>query len=59
MKNMFKKVGEFSDCIAGDMSKMKDKISQTFHVVADHRYKVGSFDVNPYDRLDRFLAGWH
>jgi hypothetical protein len=58
MKSMFKKAGEFSDCIAGDMSKMKDKISQTFHVVADQRYKVGSFDVNPY-RFDIFLAGWH
>jgi gas vesicle protein len=42
MKEMLKKVGEFSECIADDMSRMKDKISQTFHVVTDQRYKVSS-----------------
>jgi hypothetical protein len=42
MKGMFKKVSKFNKCIADDMSKMKDKITQTFHVVTDQRYRVSS-----------------
>ena len=43
MKEMFKKVGETTDKMSGLMTAMKDQISQTFHLVADSRYRVCCF----------------
>jgi gas vesicle protein len=40
MKSMMEKVSEFNEHIEDDMIVMKDKISQTYQVVTDHRYKV-------------------
>ena len=40
MKENFKRVGESSDKMIGMMTALKDKISQTFHLVADSRYRV-------------------
>ena len=41
MKDMFKKVGDTCEKFKGDISVMKDRIGQTFLLVADARYKVG------------------
>ena len=40
MKEMFKTVVDSSGQIEGEISLMKDRIGQTFHLVADTRYKV-------------------
>ena len=42
MKDMFKKVGDSCDKFKGDISVIKDRIGQTFLLVADARYKVGN-----------------
>ena len=41
MKEMFKTVVDSSGKLEGDISVMKGRIEQTFHLVADTRYRVG------------------
>ena len=41
MNEIFKAVGDSIGELASEMSKMQDKISLTFSIVSDHRYKVG------------------
>ena len=44
MKRIFYEVGESSKQMSKEVSKMSDLLSQTFHVVVDHRFKV-SFNI--------------
>ena len=43
LKRVFKEVGALDKKMTREMSQMRDLISQTFHIVLDHRFKV-SFD---------------
>ena len=43
MERVFKEVGALDKKMTREMSQMRDLISQTFHIVLDHRFKV-SFD---------------
>ena len=43
MEKVFKEVGALDKKMTREMSQMRDLISQTFHIVLDHRFKV-SFD---------------
>ena len=40
MKRIFDEVGESSKKMSEEMSKMRDLINQTFHIVVDSRFKV-------------------
>ena len=40
MKRIFNEVGESSKKMSEEMSKMRDLINQTFHIVVDSRFKV-------------------
>ena len=40
MKRIFNEVGKSSEKMTEEMSKMRDLISQTFHIVVDNRFKV-------------------
>ena len=42
MKRIFNEVGESSRKMTEEMSKMRDLINQTFHIVVDTRFKVHS-----------------
>ena len=42
MKRIFSEVGESSRKMTEEMSKMRDLINQTFHIVVDTRFKVHS-----------------
>ena len=40
LRRVFKEVGALDKKMTREMSQMRDLISQTFHVVLDHRFKV-------------------
>ena len=40
MERIFDEVGESSKKMSEEMSKMRDLINQTFHIVVDSRFKV-------------------
>ena len=43
LDRLFKQVGDSGAKISNEMSRMKDIISQTYHLVADNRFKVSFF----------------
>ena len=44
MERVFKEVGALDKKMAGEMSQMRDLISQTFHIVVDTRFKVSQLN---------------
>ena len=56
MKEVLKMVYETSVKMAGTVGPMKDRISQTFHLVADSRYRVSCF-IDLKD-IDPVPSGW-
>ena len=58
MKVIFRKIGESSGKMTGTMTILKDQISQTFHLVADSRYRVSCCHAGIISKF-KMSSGWN